>query len=316
MRTETTLLLDLGNTRLKWWLTQDSQVLAQGHGPARCVEDLRGDSLVVDQLNQALTGVRLGAGSVPVTRVFGGAVGAPAVKAWLTDWLEERHQLSVTWVRSLASLDLAMHESVISLRQPYAEPERMGVDRWLAALGLLGLLARQQWPKPWPSWLGSGLDGRRLALVSAGTATVVDGLVLRQQGSEIKGDMSGGLIYPGFELMRSGLATQTADLADYVNAARDHVVGPEMPTSSIAAIGAGIAAAQVGAIDWLGPVHGVAVHGGHAKDWLEAYSVRACAVRAAATQGMTLPLAQAGEASDLVLTGLSLLAEFSGEWQS
>lgn len=312
MRTGTALLLDLGNTRLKWQLIQDSQVRAQGHGPARCLDDLRGDSSVIDQLNRDVIGSRLGTGPVPAMRVFGGAVGAPAVRAWVTDWFEQRHQVSVSWVCSRASIELTMPESVIRLRQPYAEPERMGVDRWLAALGLLGLLARQQWPKPWRSWQALGAGSRRLALVSAGTATVVDGLVLRQQGTQIQADMSGGLIYPGFELMRSGLAAQTADLADYVVAARDHVVSPQVPTSSIAAIGAGIAAAQVGAVDWLGPVDGVAVHGGHAREWLEAYA----AARSVAGHGTTAHLAQASETPDLVLTGLSLLAEFSEESQS
>ena len=307
MRTEPVLLLDLGNTRLKWQLVQDSQVRAQGHGPARCLDDLRGGSPVMDQLNRDVIGSRPGSGPAPVMRVFGGAVGSSAVRAWLTNWFDERHGIAVSWVCSRATIELTMPECVIGLRQPYAEPERMGVDRWLAALGLLGLLARRQWPRPGSSWQGVGADSLRLALVSAGTATVVDGLVLHQQDGQIQADMSGGLIYPGFELMRSGLAAQTADLADYVVAARDHVVSPQMPTNSIDAIGAGIAAAQVGAIHWLSPVDGVVVHGGHAKDWAEAYA----AARAAAGQGTMDSLAQASQAPDLVLTGLSLLAEFS-----
>ena len=307
MRTEPVLLLDLGNTRLKWQLVQDSQVRAQGHGLARCLDDLRGESSVMDQLSRDGLGSRLGNATAPVIRVFGGAVGASAVRAWLTDWFDERHGLSVSWVCSRASIELTMPDCVIALRQPYAEPERLGVDRWLAALGLLGLLARRQWPGPGTSWQGIGAESRLLALVSAGTATVVDALVLRQQDAQIQAEMSGGLIYPGFELMRSGLAAQTADLANYVVAARDQVVSPQMPTNSIAAIGAGIAAAQVGAIHWLGPVDGVVVHGGHAKDWLDAYAV----ARAAPGHGQIDSLAQASLAPDLVLTGLSLLAESS-----
>jgi pantothenate kinase type III len=307
MQTKPVLLLDLGNTRLKWQLIQNSQVLAQGHGPARCLDDLRGDSPVMDQLNRDVIGSRLGSGPTPLMCVLGGAVGAPAVRDWLADWFEQRHRIAVSWVCSRASIELATPACVIALRQPYAEPARMGVDRWLAALGLLGLVARRQWPKPWPLGQRFGADGCRLALVSAGTATVVDGLVLRHHETQIQADMSGGLIYPGFELMRSSLGAQTADLADYVVAARDHAVSPQMPTNSIAAIGAGIAAAQVGAIDWLGPVDGVVVHGGHAKDWLEAYA----AAKAAAGCNSTDALAQASQAPDLVLTGLSLLAEFS-----
>jgi pantothenate kinase type III len=307
MRTEPVLLLDLGNTRLKWQLVQDSQVRAQGHGSARCLDDLRADSPVMDQLNREVIGSQRETVTVPVIRVFGGAVGAPAVRAWLTDWFNERHGISVSWVCSRASIELTTPDGVIGLRQPYAEPERLGVDRWLAALGLLGLLARRQWPRPGLSWQGIGSDSRRLALVSAGTATVVDGLVLRQQDGQIQAEMSGGLIYPGFELMRSVLAAQTADLANYVVAARNHVVSPQMPTNSIAAIGAGIAAAQVGAVDWLGPIDGLVVHGGHAQDWLEAYA----AARAASGQGTTDSAAQASQAPDLVLTGLSLLAESS-----
>ncbi|MFZ9176171.1 MAG: type III pantothenate kinase [Burkholderiaceae bacterium] len=306
-RPQPALLLDLGNTRLKWHLVMGSHIQAQGQGLARSVEGLSGTPGVLDTLDHELADLRLRADPPPRLRVLGGAVGAPAVKGWLTDWLEQHHQLSVTWLRSAPNIELNLPQAVVSLRQPYAEPERLGVDRWLAALGFLGLLARRQWAEILQPADGTGRS--RVALVSAGTATVVDGLVVDQQGSVIKGEMSGGFIYPGFETMRSSLAQQTADLAGYVAAARDESINADSFRDSIAAIGAGISSAQVGAIDWLGPLDCILAHGGHAKDWLAAYSMRPVAGDPS-TRSPRLRV-RALEAPDLVLTGLSLLAEFS-----
>lgn len=297
------LLLDLGNTRLKWHLVMGSHIQAQGQGPARSVESLSGTPGVLDALDRELAELRLRQ-EPPLLRVVGGSVGTSAVRGWLTDWFEQRHQLSVTWLRSAANIELHLPQAAVSLLQPYAEPERLGVDRWLAALGFLGLLARGQWRGTLHPVDGIGCS--RVALVSAGTATVLDGLVVDQQGSAIRGEMSGGFIYPGFEIMRSGLAEQTADLAGYVAAVRDKSISAGPYRDSIAAIGAGIASAQVGAIDWLGPLDCIAVHGGHSKDWLAAYSMRPVNVHPSGP--LSVPVL---ETPDLVLTGLSLLAEFS-----
>ncbi|MEN9829294.1 MAG: hypothetical protein RLZZ409_32 [Pseudomonadota bacterium] len=302
-RPHPTLLLDLGNTRLKWHLVMGSHIQAQGQGPARSVESLSGTPGVLDALDRELAELRLRQ-EPPLLRVVGGSVGTSAVRGWLTDWFEQRHQLSVTWLRSAANIELHLPQAAVSLLQPYAEPERLGVDRWLAALGFLGLLARGQWRGTLHPVDGIGCS--RVALVSAGTATVLDGLVVDQQGSAIRGEMSGGFIYPGFEIMRSGLAEQTADLAGYVAAARDKSISAGPYRDSIAAIGAGIASAQVGAIDWLGPLDCIAVHGGHSKDWLAAYSMRPVNVHPSGP--LSVPVL---ETPDLVLTGLSLLAEFS-----
>ena len=276
-RPHPTLLLDLGNTRLKWHLVMGSHIQAQGQGPARSVESLSGTPGVLDALDRELAELRLRQ-EPPLLRVVGGSVGTSAVRGWLTDWFEQRHQLSVTWLRSAANIELHLPQAAVSLLQPYAEPERLGVDRWLAALGFLGLLARGQWTGTLHPVDGIGCS--RVALVSAGTATVLDGLVVDQQGSAIRGEMSGGF--------------------------RDKSISAGPYRDSIAAIGAGIASAQVGAIDWLGPLDCIVVHGGHSKDWLAAYSMRPVNVHPSGP--LSVP---ALETPDLVLTGLSLLAEFS-----
>ena len=302
-RLRSTLLLDLGNTRLKWHLVVGSHIQAQGQGFARSVESLSGTAGVLDAIDRVLA--ECCRQQEPRSlRVLGGSVGAAAVRDWLTDWFEQHYQLSVSWLRSAANIELNLPQAAVSLRQPYAEPERLGVDRWLAALGFLGLVARGQWAGTLHP--ADGIGCSRVALVSAGTATVLDGLIVEQRGSAIRGEMARGFIYPGFGIMRSGLAEQTADLAGYVAAARDQPISAGPYRDSIAAIGAGIASAQVGAIDWLGPLDCILVHGGHAQDWLAAYSMRS----GTAHPSGPMPV-RAQEVPDLVLTGLSLLAEFS-----
>lgn len=70
----------------------------------------------------------------------------------------------------------------------YARPAQLGADRWAAAIG-----AHVRHP------------GQDLILVSAGTALVVDAL-------NAQGDFLGGMILPGYRLMKEALATQTARL--------------------------------------------------------------------------------------------------------
>lgn len=73
------------------------------------------------------------------------------------------------------------------VRNAYAEPETLGVDRWCALMGARSLVA------------GACL------VVTAGTATTIDSL-------DASGHFLGGLILPGVTMMQQALAQGTAQL--------------------------------------------------------------------------------------------------------
>ncbi len=146
------LLLDVGNTRLKWALADAagigelSAVPHDGH-PAHGVADLPGD---------AVTAIRVA------------SVCGPAPDAELAAALAARFGVRPLFAATRAELD--------GLRIAYAEPERLGVDRWLAMLGAWCRLRRA------------------FCLVSAGTALTFD--AVDDQGRHL-----GGLIGPGLRAM-------------------------------------------------------------------------------------------------------------------
>ena len=110
---------------------------------------------------------------VMVANVAGEAV-AKAIAAALAGW-----SVSPCFVRS--------EEKRAGVTNGYANPAQLGVDRWCALIG-----ARRQTTAP-------------VVVVGSGTATTIDTL-------DAEGHFLGGLILPGFDLMRSALAKNTANL--------------------------------------------------------------------------------------------------------
>ncbi|MFC5299887.1 type III pantothenate kinase [Azospira restricta] len=100
----------------------------------------------------------------------------------------------------------------------YARPEQLGADRWAALLGARGRCADA------------------CLVVCAGTATTIDVLAA-------DGRFRGGVILPGFDLMRASLARNTAQLPF----AEGHF--RPAPTNTMDAIVSGCLAAQLGAIE-------------------------------------------------------------------
>ncbi len=101
----------------------------------------------------------------------------------------------------------------------YDDPQRLGADRWAALIG-----ARSLHP-------GAAL------VVMAGTATTIDLL-------DAAGRFQGGLILPGFDLMRAALARNTAGLPEARGGYRD-----TPPTNTDDAIVSGALHATLGAIE-------------------------------------------------------------------
>jgi len=185
------LLLDAGNTRLKWGLREGDAWVGQGAV----------DYLDLPSLAEALPEA--------VLPVFGVNVAGVAAASAIVAALAGRAALPV-WLIAQAE-----GAGVVSR---YADPSQLGADRWAALVGARGL------------HLGACL------VVTAGTATTVDVL-------DAEGVFQGGLILPGFDLMRRALAGNTAGLGY----AEGRVVA--YPRNTADAIYAGCVHAQAGAVE-------------------------------------------------------------------
>jgi type III pantothenate kinase len=121
------------------------------------------------------------------------------------------------------------------MRNGYANPQQLGADRWISAVGALAM-----------GLLSSGEAGAsRHLIVSAGTATTVDLIGLESLGPSgcLEARFLGGWIWPGLPLMAQSLRSGTRDLQYELDA---QVLGRQLqpPTDSRTAISAGVALAQ------------------------------------------------------------------------
>lgn len=186
------LLLDVGNSRLKWGLRDGGRWVSQGVLDLAGVDAL-GDALPPFAVLDAVVGVNV-AGHEVVGRIDA------AVARW---------GLASRWLTAVASAG--------GVENRYAEPGRLGADRWAALVG---------------AW---GVHTGPCLVVTAGTATTVDVL-------DARGIFQGGVILPGFELMRRSLARDTAGLP------YGHGTFQPLPRATGDAIHTGCLLAQVGAV--------------------------------------------------------------------
>lgn len=191
----TCLQLDVGNSSAKWRLVRAGSVLARGRYRP-------GDEVS----RQAL----LGLADAPQA-IWVSSVAAPAAERELAQLLRAQWGVEPWFARSAArSGDLV---------NSYADPSRMGVDRWLA---MLGARARSR---------------GRLCVVDAGSALTID-LVAAD------GVHEGGYIIPGPALMERSLLLDT----DRVRFAEDTAYDLAPGRSTAQAVRHGIALAQAGAV--------------------------------------------------------------------
>ncbi len=171
------LLIDAGNTRIKWALAP-----TMSNGQAGLGQWLQ--SGVVARGTLASMALQLmPAARVEVTRVMLSNVAGDAVhneiSAVLRTFFGER------------SPPLERFQSTAAragLRNAYREPAQLGADRFASAIG-----ARALYP------------GQALVVATCGTATTVDAI-------SADGVFMGGMILPGLRLMASVLAENTAQL--------------------------------------------------------------------------------------------------------
>ena len=147
----------------------------------------------------------------PLQQALACSVAGARLEATLAALLADRG-IPMDWLRSSASAHGVVNG--------YRDPAQLGADRWAALIGARGLH-----------------DGPAV-VVMAGTATTIDLL-----GAD--GCFRGGLILPGFDLMRTALAHNTAQLP------LAHGTLVELPRSTEEAIVSGCLLAQAGAVERL-----------------------------------------------------------------
>jgi type III pantothenate kinase len=191
------LLIDFGNTRLKWATLNKGQLQAGGvfaHADSALVTELR----------------REWAELVRVDAVLVASVVASAREHELDEFVRERFGLRAEFLRSPAA--------ALGVRNAYAVPARLGIDRFLALVA------------------AHAEHARALVLVSVGTALTLDALAA-------DGVHHGGVVVASPRLMRDVLLAGTARIG-----ALDGQCN-EMPHNTADAVVTGSLYAAAGAID-------------------------------------------------------------------
>ncbi len=168
------LLADVGNSRIKWVSCERGEFLARGQAS-------RGE----DSWPGLAT--RLWAALPRPARVLIVSVAGPEARAGLAEWVGQCWGIEVEFAVSTAA--------ACGIRNSYAEPERMGADRWVAMIA------------------ARALTDRTCCVVDCGTAVTIDALAA-------DGRHLGGVIIPGMRLMREALYRETRQIPPETGEAR------------------------------------------------------------------------------------------------
>jgi len=214
------LLLDAGNTALKWEVIPSSTTHWPGKSSSGVGQRWRG-TIGIDspelpaEIGRACAAASALTGTPTPSLIAGCAVTSRENMERIDAAVRGSGAPPVTWFGAEKQFD---HDR-IQVQNEYRDPGQLGADRWHA---LIGARAR----------VGRGV----LAVINAGTATTVDGL-------SAEGRFMGGTIAPGLELMRSSLAAGTARLP----LAKGQYVA--LPDNTADAIHTGVLDAQIGYIE-------------------------------------------------------------------
>lgn len=196
------LLLDAGNSRLKWAVLRNGQYEPGG------VMEQAGNAI------KELASATWGDLDPPEAVMVASTAGEPFRRA-LNSWVKRHWKRAPDYV-------VASSEH-FEVKNAYAEPERLGVDRWLA------LLAARE------------LHKGALCVIDCGTALTID--VLAQDNRHL-----GGLIVPGIQLMRDALAGRSVAIRLQIEQATPQQV-TLLGTDTGSAVSGGTLYAAVALID-------------------------------------------------------------------
>lgn len=212
----TWLLLDVGNTAVKWAHSD-----AQGNRFVGTGIELR---LNTQPLAQRLATVW----RVPRAKsAFGSSVADHATMEAIEAAAREAAGISVTWLKAQPHFAGAGPGYGLALINAYRYPEQLGADRWHAMIAVCA-----KYP------------GESLVVATCGTATTVD-CVRAEPGTAAV--FLGGVIAPGVDLMHESLARGTARLPDARYVVDGQIVAH--PDNTDDAIVTGVFHAQAGLIE-------------------------------------------------------------------
>jgi type III pantothenate kinase len=195
---ETRLLIDIGNSRIKWSWARGGELETERAG--------QGDFAALERACRPADASR------PIEVLLASVAGADRVR-------QVAELCKVRW--DLAPRILYSREEQGGVRNGYAEPAQLGVDRWLAVVGAVAVY------------------GKPVVVWDLGTATTLDAV----DGS---GQHLGGWILPGPSTMLDSLAQDTR-LKVPVEPGEATVIEPGHSTAEC--IRRGVLAAQVGALN-------------------------------------------------------------------
>jgi len=161
------LLFDIGNTRIKWATLTEQGMSAQS---AHVYSDWNQARFIEVALDTSPRPER-----VLVSNVAGEAIANLVREAVANQWGLETEFVGAT-------------AEACGVRNAYAQPANLGVDRWLSLIAV------------------HGLQPGLACIVGIGTAMTIDGL-------DASGQHLGGVIVPGPELMVGSLLHNTSDIA-------------------------------------------------------------------------------------------------------
>lgn len=170
----TILLIDMGNSRLKWATLSPGEKLGGGR-----YEFQAGGAVVYNVGAWAAAFEGAWATLSDVREVWVACVAGREAVTALGEWVKARWSASYHVLH--ASAELA------GVRNAYREPQRLGADRWAALIGARAIV-----------------EGA-VYVIDCGTAITVDVL-------DVAGQHQGGLIVPGLAMMRRSLLSRTAEI--------------------------------------------------------------------------------------------------------
>ena len=216
------LLVDAGNTRIKWALAAPGAALGDW---------LAWDALPHADLAQLAPAWRAALAGRALKRALLANVAGAALGEQLRLALPaELPQAAIEWFASLPQL--------AGLRNGYRNPAQLGCDRFAAAIGARALAPRQA-----------------IIVANCGTATTIDAI-------SADGLFLGGMILPGLGLMAGALARNTAQLPQLGQPGQPGQPGQHLALpagfadNTDDAILSGCLAAQAGAIERAFAAHG------------------------------------------------------------
>ena len=159
------LLFDAGNTRLKWALVDSNDRIVEQGGVF--YQNLKEDSFYSIKSSE-------------LSRVYVSSVAGEEKNDLISSLSEKVFGVQPKYAR--------VKGSALGMANHYRDIDRLGVDRWVAAMGVVGRV------------------GINRIIVDAGTAVTIDAV-------SKKNEFLGGVILPGRDLMHRSLTGQTAEIS-------------------------------------------------------------------------------------------------------